>query len=610
MHFAAREAGGYMSQMVDRQRVHATIVEAACGPKTAVRLEINADLHPDGYRVRRDGDLVRITGGSGRGSLFGTYAWLHALGCRWPLPGEEFETVPEVDPLKWTGPALEAQPAVRRRGMVYCIEDGNDTTCLDRVDFLVKNGFNYFFLHPATVLLPESRKKLAEALNQREMGFAGGGHILPGLLPRTLFDEHPEYFRMANGKRTAQLNMCPRSAGAAEVIAKNALDQHLNSYLQEFDHLETLHLWPDDLFDGGWCSCEQCKGLSQSDQALLILNNVAQRLPPGKTMLGHCGYHSAIEPPKKVVGHPRVRLLYAPRERSYRQPLGLCKANRWYADCLHGLVKAVPTEPEVFEYYHDMILFRCLPMPLHQTIGPDVEYYLEAGIDGIASLSFHDYDRLAYGPNTYVLGRALWRGRGHDSDIDDYCRDVYGPAGGAMRRYFDSLFELCATAMDTCDYEGLIDLRQPPPDQPGREAHRARLEPLVRKEHLDRIEAQLEAALQAATGSYRERVEQQRMLWNFARCETQTIYKEIAIVPRVHAALKPDATQEQRRTVIASIEEIISDIDAGTELLLAIPDAWKGSLAGKEGAATKERVGGYKHTLDTWLSQLRSKPDR
>src|SRR6185369_5177594 len=99
-----------------------------------------------------------------------------------------------------------------------------------------------------------------------------------------------------------------------------------------------------------------------------------------------------------------------PRERCYRHALGECEANKRYLKYLKGLVKAVPSEPEVFEYYHDAILSRYMPVPMYPTIGKDVKVYREAGIDGLDSLYLQTYSDWAFGINTYALGKALWRG--------------------------------------------------------------------------------------------------------------------------------------------------------------------------------------------------------
>jgi len=49
-----------------------------------------------------------------------------------------------------------------------------------------------------------------------------GGHMLSTLVPRSLFAEHPDYFRMnEKGQRIADHNFCP-SSGAMDVLRENA----------------------------------------------------------------------------------------------------------------------------------------------------------------------------------------------------------------------------------------------------------------------------------------------------------------------------------------------------------------------------------------------------
>jgi len=603
MTFAAGELSRYLQTMT-RQKW--TIAEDADKkPNARIALKTTDDLARDGYHIRKHNGQIQILGGGSRGCMYGAYAWLHALGCRWPLPGKEYEIVPRIqsiDNFKDT----RSIPAIRRRGMVYLVHNVSDLSSLDRVDFMAKNGFNYIFMSVNT-LTGELRAKMASALQEREMGLEYGGHALPSLLPRDLFDEHPEYFRMDNGQRTKHLNMCLSSDDAVQIMADSAQKQFLDNLEKDFPTLETLHLWPDDLFHGGWCSCDKCKRYSESDQSLLILNRLAEHLQLDDVMLAHCAYHSSINPPQNVAGSRHIRLMYAPRERSYLKPLGKCKANKWYLDCLKGLVKAVPNEPEVFEYYHDLILFRCLPMPLHKIIGEDVKVYKAHGIDGIASLSFQAYDRFAYGPNTYILSRALWRGEGNPDDMREYCEAVYGPSAEAMETYFDMLFELCAMTMDTCHYDGFTDLRQLPPNQPGRADHAAALEPLVNDEHLDRIEEQLNTALREAKNFYRTRIRQQLALWRFARIEVHAIYEGIVAKPIIDEAMKPTSSKDLRTDAITRIEGILRGIDKATAALYQIPENLRGPFATKGLHAANERETGYKHGLMATLKQLKNR---
>lgn len=602
---AAKEITKYLQQMTGKP--WAITSDPSAAGKARIALGISTDLGQDGYQLKKEGGQIQILGGSSRGCLYGAYAWLEALGCRWPLPGNEYEIVPRISSID-AFEETHSEPAVRRRGMVYVIYDPGDLSVLERIDFLAKNRFNYLFMH-ATDLQAELRSRLAQALAEREMGFEFGGHLLPSFLPRDLFDTHPDYFRMENGQRTAQLNMCPMSDEAVDLMAKNIRARYLDPFKKEFATLETLHFWPDDLFEGGWCGCPKCKEYSESDQSLLILNRLSDRLGLDNVKLAHCAYHTSIKPPEKVTGQRGVRLMFAPRERSYLKPMGACHANRWYLECLKGLVKAVPHEPEVFEYYHDMILFRCLPMPLHRIIGEDVKVYKAQGTDGIASLSFQAYDRTAYGPNTFILGRALWRGEGDSGDIREYCEAVYGPAGPAMESYFDLLFELCATAMDTCPYDGFVDLRFLPPNQSGLQEHASALKRLVSEKHLNRIEEQLDQALQASDDIHRARIEQQLCLWRFVRVEVPAIHEGLAAKPIIDRALQATSSREERAEAIARLEKILAGINNATQLLYSIPAELRGPFASKGQGAANERETAYVHSLQAIVNQLKKQQE-
>lgn len=274
------------------------------------------------------------------------------------------------------------------------------------------------------------------------------------------------------------------------------------------------------------------------------------------------------------------------------------------------LAKAFPNEPEVFEYYEDMILFRWLPVPLHPIIGKDVQTYIKAGITGIAPLTFERYSNWAYGPNSYVFGKALWRGEGRPKDIEDYCSDVYGPAGAHMKEYFDMLFELTATAMETCGYSIPTDLRSAPFGQPFAKSHAAQLLPLISDERLNAIESKLREASANIPEVYRSRVENQRHLFNYVRLETRNIYMQISLAAEFTEAMSINATNADRQRVIAKIEAAIPDFinsfnDASSIVLCASPD-----LTGKiifEDFRARSSMNWEPWDLRTMIDQLKAK---
>ncbi|MCL5996193.1 MAG: hypothetical protein M1546_09060, partial [Chloroflexi bacterium] len=90
-------------------------------------------------------------------------------------------------------------------------------------------------------------------------------HAMSDLLPRELFEKDVTMFRVdQTGQRTPAFNCCPSSPHALEIISARAVE-----YARLFR--PTTHrffYWPDDGRE--WCRCDQCRGLSHSEQALLV----------------------------------------------------------------------------------------------------------------------------------------------------------------------------------------------------------------------------------------------------------------------------------------------------------------------------------------------------
>ncbi len=410
MRFAAGELVKYLGQMTGQ--AWEARPEAKPTEEVAIRIDYAPQLVEDGFHLYRKGRAVCIAGGGSRGAMYGAYELLRQLGCRWPLPGKEYEVVPKLEAFDWQGPELVSQPAMRRRGMAFILWQWQPQV-VEWIDYLAKNGFNFLFY------MGMWQAPFTEAINERELGFEYGQHILRNLLPADLFEAHPEYFRFDGEKRNPDWNLCTSSDEALSVMGQNA--QRMLGDLSVFDRLETLHTWADDLVGEGWCKCPECAGFSETDQTVRMMNGIARHADLGATKLGFCAYHASIYAPEQVQAAEAVRLMYAPRERCYLHPLGGCEANKRYLDYMRALVKAVPAEPEVFEYYNDCILLRHMGMPLYPTIGKDVEVYLAEGMDGVMSLFFQDFSDWAYGINTYTLGKALWRGKGEDGDAVEFC---------------------------------------------------------------------------------------------------------------------------------------------------------------------------------------------
>jgi len=143
-------------------------------------------------------------------------------------------------------------------------------------------------------------------------------HALSDLLPRGLFEKEPALFRMDDkGQRTADANLCVSSPSAVAIACENAVK------FSKALHPTTgrYFYWIDD--GRPMCRCPKCRGLSDSDQALLLENAMIEALrktEPGAT-LAHLCYHNTLKPPTQIKPEPGIFLEFAPIARRYDRPL-------------------------------------------------------------------------------------------------------------------------------------------------------------------------------------------------------------------------------------------------------------------------------------------------
>lgn len=257
----------------------------------------------------------------------------------------------------------------------------------NRID---QSGIDIIALHAATnndpldtlevfIKSPMGRDFL-KLCEEKAVGVEYEIHALQFLLPRSLFDEHPEYFRMdENGKRCVEFNMCFTSAEAVEAMRPQL--EAMLKWMKPTTH--RYYFWTDDV-SGKYCHCENCRNLSPSEQALVYENNLLKLIreyDPQATM-AHLSYNQTIEAPVNVRPEEGVFLEYAPIGRNYSQPLtpDMQKA-------LKDNLLAFPGNTfHVLEYWLDESMFcgwkrdALVPLPFNvDECARDVEMYRRLG---------------------------------------------------------------------------------------------------------------------------------------------------------------------------------------------------------------------------------------
>ncbi|MCM1177908.1 MAG: DUF4838 domain-containing protein [Clostridium sp.] len=250
-------------------------------------------------------------------------------------------------------------PFFEMRGIVLAWDDVKNPEVLDWLDIMHRTGLNTISVcgidYRSQVYLDFKQKCIDEGFD-----FEYEEHAMTWLMPRELFAEHPEYFRLdENGNRSPDGNGCPSCEEGLKVIMAN-----VRKFAEE--HTPTNHRYYTWLYDGGdICHCEKCRNYNPSDQGLIFENHILKALKEidPDAMLAHLAYERTTPAPSVVKPEKDIFLEWAPFYRRWDKPLSDRDAIRedqyWshgdYLDMLEDNLKVFPAETaQVLEYWLDV----------------------------------------------------------------------------------------------------------------------------------------------------------------------------------------------------------------------------------------------------------------
>lgn len=438
----------------------------------------------DAFEAVIEDARITITGASPRGALNGVYWLLEEVGFTWVEPGEEGVALCAVGSL---APGTYSQSPAFPRRTLSLGQDALHDEWPAWLEWASRNRLNDLSFHdtpPSRLGRTEPRPESAEALaadrggwlferwdadgpaivaaaRGRGMTLQFGGHHLPSLLPRELFDEHPDWFPLRNGERDRRHNLCVSAPGAIRHIQEAAA-----AFVSRFAGADTYHFWADDIRGGGWCECGPCSALSPSDQALLATNAIAEAVAsaaPG-ARVAHLAYHDTVQAPEFARPAENVTILWAPRERCYAHSFAdpACKKNEMeYLEPFLAWLEMLGDDTarlQVFEYYSDAILFKGLA-PTHLAVLPaDARGYAAAGVANLQNLMVGDRPWIGPPWHAWWMARCAWDPAGDPkAALRRFCEAAFPGAAAVMTAYYEAMEPAHLSLLD------LHDLRPGPP---------------------------------------------------------------------------------------------------------------------------------------------------
>jgi hypothetical protein len=276
-----------------------------------------------------------------------------------------------------------------------------DLTLTEWPDRVAQAGLNTIGLHAARRLdvlvkfvRSDNGQRFLAACQRLGLNVEYELHAMGDLLSREYFQKDPTMFRKEqNGGRNPEFNCCPSHPGALEIIAEAAVE--FSRVLRPTTH--RYFYWPDDGRE--WCFCDKCRGLSASEQALLVENHILRALrqhhDPAASVC-HIAYGPTLTPPQQVRPDPGIFLEFAPITRSHDRPFAE-QTEPTLVDRLEvfdaNLLLFPRDTAQVLEYWLDNSRFSGWRRPAKKlpwnnaVFRADVEAYAQRGIRHVTSFA-------------------------------------------------------------------------------------------------------------------------------------------------------------------------------------------------------------------------------
>jgi hypothetical protein len=367
----------------------------------------------EGLRIRCDGRRILLAGQNETATVKAACALLEHWGCRFFLDH----------------PLGEVHPRQR-------------TLSVGRLDITAKPGFPYRSIWGSQW----SGTSLWKIWNGAGGTKFSTQHAWRQYVPGELFAEHPEYFRMANGERSASDWYCTSNRDLRKVFAGGVIE-----------HIRSGHQHPSiSPPDGrGYCRCESClaqddpDSLEPSSGHVCISNRYADfyqevagivgREFPDSVLSFYCYADYTQAPTSGIRLAPNLCAWIAPIRYSRYHRIGhpLSTSRRQLAGLIDGW--AASAQKIGYRTYNYNLAECSVPFSKISIWKHDIPWLHERGCIGINLETLTNWQ--IYGPHIYLSIRLAYDpGADADAIMDDYFQKFYGPeAGPVMKDYWMSI---------------------------------------------------------------------------------------------------------------------------------------------------------------------------
>lgn len=364
-----------------------------------------------GFRVVANNSGVGLYGETDESTSYAIYEVLDRLGCRWFMPSELGEEIPELKTVAVPLMDYSGAPGTLYRGVWYA--DG------------------------------AFKRRTRNIGSQAESSYIAAGHALEGYVTKEQREQHPEWRAIIKGK-PSNLRLKWSQPGVQQAVA-DAIIAVLDKQYQP-----SISLSPEDgaefdeSDDTKWDAGEYdpvMNGPSITDRYIKFCNIVAEKVTAKypEVKLGFLAYVQYAQPPIREKLHPNLVPMFA--------PINYCRAHAMIDNCpsrsrvkpmIEGWGKASPNGVAYYNYMFNLAEYSAPYPMIHQMkselpiiYANNTRYWMPEGMS--------NFDQVF--PGLYLTIRKAWNPNA-DSDaiLNEFFTRFYGAAEKPMRQYW-TLFD-------------------------------------------------------------------------------------------------------------------------------------------------------------------------
>lgn len=373
----------------------------------------------ESFTYRSVGPAVLIWGGKERGTLYGVMSFLEReMGVRFYTP--KVTVTPKKARYAFTSLNHSEKPGVR-----------------------VRNDFYYEAFEPVWA----ARNRVNGAMGYREQ--PGGLEcywavhtFYPLMPPDEFFKDHPEYYSLLDGKRTAEhAQLCLANPEVLRIVTER-IKQKIRELPQYLIYDVSQNDWSNP------CQCPQCQAVvdregSQSGPIIQFVNQVADNVQsefPDK-FIGTLAYSYTRKPPKTLKPRKNVVVRFCSIECCFAHDFTTCPENKTFVEDMNGWAAIAP-HIYIWDYVVNFSHYT-MPYPNFRVLRSNIQFFRDHNAIGIMEQAAYQSRGGEFAElRSYLISKLLWNPEAEvEPIINDFMYGYYGRAGQYVRAYFDLLHD-------------------------------------------------------------------------------------------------------------------------------------------------------------------------